>query len=267
MKQGIIYVDIESLMDLRQGHLATLGLEVTGLSNYLLSDEYNYRETDNLKFSSREAYKNDLNKGNLGILEGSTITHILLSLLRKIDNIESRNKFYNETLEPEVMLNVYPFDISDEQADHIRNLLFLKLNKSVKVSIAYLEPKDVSPVFFKTSNVISAFIYDLSDWLNIHGKTIEKIKMHDTLLYTPALYVIKPDLESEKKIHKLGFKDLMSYTTYLLSPAVSLNFLPVVLYSNIVTATKYLDQFNKEAHKEQLNPEDETDYGDICAKI
>lgn len=252
MKTGIIYVDIESLMDLRQGHLSTLEIEPEILSQYLLSDEYNFRSSDNFKFSTREEYKGNLNKSNLAILEGSTITYILTSILRKIDNIESRNKFFSETIDPEVMLNLYPIDVTDSQAEHIRNLLFTKLNKKTRVTVAYLPPKDISPTFFKSANVISAFIYDISIWLNCHGKSLETTKLHDTLVYTPALYPIEPDEESKKKIHKLGFKDLISYTSYLVSPAMSLNFLPVVFYSAIFTAMKHVADFEKEANKTSL---------------
>lgn len=254
MKTGIIYVDIESLMDLRQGHLATIGIDQKLISDYLLSEEYNFRENDDLKFSSRDSYIKNIKSSNFSILEASTITYILISILKKVNNIESRNKYYSETVEPEVMLNMYPFDVSEAQAEHIRNLLFIKLNKSVKISIAFLPPKDISPLFFKSSNVISAFIYDISGWLNEHAKSLETNKIHDTLVYTPGLYVIKPDEASIKTIRKLGFKDLMSYTTYLLSPSMTLNFLPVVFYSNIVTGMKYLEAFDKpHAPKQEEN--------------
>lgn len=263
MKQGLIYVDIESLMDLRQGHLSLTGTDPDLLSEYLLSESYNFRETDELKYSSLQGYRDDLSRSDLKLLEGSTITHILGCLISKLDGLEKRNKFYNETLIPEILLNVYPFKLTQHQADHLRDLLFYKLGKCVRVSVTYLEPAELSPLFFKNSNVISAFIYDFSTWLDTHTKTLEHTKIHDTLVYTPGLYRVKPTEEELRTFVKLGFKDPMSYTSYILSGVMVLNFLPVFFYSNLVTANYYLNKFK------DLTPtlnEDQSD-GDSSPKV
>lgn len=267
MKTSGIYVDIESLFDLRQGLLGTSNIDIDTVTEYLLSEEYNFRETDHLKYLEPGAYKAAISNPKLEILEASTVTRILLSLQTKIDNIESRNKYYNETSVPEIILNVYPFVMSEEQMTQIRDLLFFKLGSSVLVNVVNFNIKDISPLFFKTSSITAAFIYDMSTWLSIHASTLENNKIHDTLIYFPAVYSEKPSEEELTKISKLGFKDPMSYTEYLLSPVASINFLPIVFYSNVVTAVSYLNRFEDSLKKDLSKPEDEGKYDDLLSKV
>lgn len=267
MKHSVIYVDIESLFDLRQGFLATSDFEFEKLSDYLLSEAYNFRETDQLLFVNPTAYREAMREPDVRFLENSTITRILLSVKSKVDNIENRNKYYNETTVPEVMLNVYPFSFPEDKMEHIRNLLFYKLGSDCLVSVVRIEPVDVSPFFFKSSNVVSAFIYDMSTWVNNHIKALETVRIPDTILYFPSVLAEKPSEKEMKEITKLGFKDVHSYTEYIFSTVASVNFLPTVFYSNIVTALSHLKKFDESIKKDFGKNVNEEHIDDIIAKV
>ena len=84
MKPSIIYVDMESLFDLRQGVLATSVSDKDTIVDYLLSEEYNFREIDEFKYTLPTAYNEIMKSPSKTILEHSCITRIFLSLKEKI---------------------------------------------------------------------------------------------------------------------------------------------------------------------------------------
>lgn len=267
MKANIIYVDIESLFDLRQGVLGTLVPNKESVMEYLLSEEYNFRESDDLKLILPTAYSEALKEPSKDILEASCITRIFLCIKQKIESMEHRNKYYNESKEPQVLLNLYPFNFTEEEADHIRNLLFVKLQSDCIINITNLPMKSLSPYYCKSTGIVAAFIYRFKDWITEHSEAIKSTPNHDTLLYFPALYETPPTEDELKKIQKLGFKDPLSYTEYLFSSVASLNFLPVLFYSNLVTALSYLDKFDNQLKEEFVDEEAEEKYVDILSKV
>lgn len=249
---GRVYVDIESLLDLRSAILSKLR-DKEDLTTYLLSEEYNFRDIDKFPMINQEEYDSiNSNKTN-DLIPLSLITYIVNTLKTKIENLEKRNNFYNEKKTPEIVLNVHPFKLTEQQKNIIQNLLFIKLKTNTLVTVVDLPIKDISPYFINNSNFISCFIYNFQDWMNHHSSSLEKNKLTDTLLYFPALYSKEPEQKELEQITNLGFKDLFSYTEYLLSSVANINFLPVVFYSNIVTASLYLDKFNDALKKETLS--------------
>lgn len=267
MNPSIIYIDIESLLDLRQGYLSTVVENYKDLSDYLLSDEYNYRTTDDLKFTEPGAYREAMKNPPKTFLEGSIITRMLISLKNKVDSIEHRNTYYNESTEPQILLNVYPFVLSEEENNHIRNLLFVKLKSECKINVVSLPLSDLTPIYMKTANIVSAFIYDFNTWMDLHTESLKNIGLPDTILYFPYILEKEPSEEEMRKFNKLGFKDPGSYLEYLMSPVACINFLPVLFYSNIITALKLLEQYETQLKKEFIDEEAEKKYGDILSKI
>lgn len=267
MKANIIYVDMESLFDLRQGFLATHVEDKEKVMDYLLSEEYNFREVDTFPFTLSQRYTDVIKQPTKELLEASSITRIFLSLKQKIDSIENRNKYYNESKEAQILLNLYPFTFTDEEAEHIRNLLFVKLGTECTINITNLSLKALTPIYIKMTGIVSLFIYDFKEWFKEHANALKTIQLHDTLFYFPAVYDKLPTEEEMKKINKLGFRDPMSYLEYILSPVTSVNFLPAVFYSNVVTALGHLEKFDGQLKNEFVNEEAEDTYDDILSKI
>lgn len=267
MKPSIIYVDMESLFDLRQGVLATLVSDKDAVVDYLLSEEYNFREIDEFKYTLPTSYNEIMKSPSKTILEHSCITRIFLSLKEKIETIERRNKLYNESKHPQILLNLYPFDFTEEEAERIRDLLFIKLDSECSIELANFPVSTLSPYYCKANGIASAFIYRFNEWMTHHLEAVKVTPIHDTILYFPALYHKLPNKEELSKINKLGFKDPMSYLEYLVSSVASINFLPVLFYSNLITALGYLEKFNTQLNDEFVEEGAEEKYGDIISKI
>lgn len=263
-----IYVDIASLLDLRMAMLLKL-VNQEILVDYLNSEEYNFRQIDDFALADKDAYNQLTKDMPLELIPMSLITYILTSLKMKLANLEKRNNFYNEKKVPEILLNIYPFVLTEAQQNGLQNMVFVKLETNTMVSIIRMAPKDVTPYFIKTAGIITTFMYSFKDWMNVHTAALEKTKLPDVLMYFPSLGFEKQDEKQLQKITKMGFKDIFGYTEYLFSSVANINFLPVVFYSNIVTASLYIDKFNDVLKDDPLSKESdqEKDNGNLSSPV
>jgi len=257
-----IYVDIDSLLDIRQAVLTHLVTQ-NKLAEFLNTDDYNFREIDKFSIINMiEYYKID-NQRDSDLISRSTITYILNVLKSKISNLEKRNNFYGETKKPEILLNIYPFILSTQEQEDIQNALFIKLESNCIINIINKSIEEISPFFIRSNGIISAFIYNFSKWGNSHTDSLSQAPLKDTLLYFPSVYYDTRKKDQLNIISKLGFKDIFSYLEYLYSAVASINFLPTVFYSNIVTASAILEKYNRELVKTPLGEND----GNISTEV
>lgn len=257
-----IYIDIESLFDIRQAALSKL-MPPDELANFVISDEYNFRTTDIFKNVDMSEYNKIKENTDPDLLPRSTVTFILNTLTTKLQNLQKRNSYYGETKQPEILLNVYPFKLTEKQLNSIQNLLFIKLGKSCHVNLIDKSIADISPHFIKSLDISSCFIYDVSGWIEKHGDTLNTINLPDTLIYFPSIYKLEDDADEISKIVKLGFKDIFSYVEFLLSNVANVSFLPILFYSNIVSSSIMVEKYNETLSKTSLGDKD----GDISTKV
>lgn len=250
-----IYVDIESLLDIRQAILSKL-MNPKDLIDFVNTEEYNFRTTDNFAKVNMAEYEEIYKAPTLDLLQRSTVTFIVNTIRTKLMNLEKRNALYSETKKPEIMLNIYPFEMTQAQADAFQNLLFIKLGSCCLVSIINKPIEEVGPYFINTMNFTACFIYRVSRWIEHHTDTLNNIKLPDTLIYFPAIYKVEEDKKELDKLRKLGFKDVFGYLEFLLSSAVNINFLPIVFYNNIVTSSILIDKYNEDLSKTSLGESD-----------
>lgn len=248
-----ILIDIDSLFDLRQATLYSLVKDKEQLTDYLISEAYNFRSYDNFLDLTEEDFVTAHNKRNFSIFPYATITYLLNVIKIKLNNLEKRNNYYNEKKPPELLVNVYPFILTKEQSELFRDLIFVKIEKKSLVKIVSLSPKEITPSFIVNNNVTACFMYDFSAWMDAHAKVLESAKLTDCLFYFPSIGKKNPTPEEERHIKSLGFKDLFSYTEFLLSSVMPVSFLPTVFYSNIITSISYLDKFNDTLMKRDMS--------------
>jgi len=250
-----IYVDIESLFDIRQAILSKL-MPTTKLVDFVISDEYNFRKTDIFKNVDMVEYEKIKQNLTADILPRATITYIVNTLNTKLQNFQKRSSYYGESKQPEILLNVYPFNLTEKQAATIQNLLFVKLGKTCAVTLINKPVEDISPFFIKSHDVIVCYIYDSSRWLEKHTDSLNTIKLPDTFIYFPSIYKVEDTANEIAKITKLGFKDIFGYVEFLLSSAININFLPILFYSNIVSSSIAVDKYNETLSKTSLGESD-----------
>lgn len=240
-----IYVDIQSLIDLRQGILSQLSA-TDDMAEYLVSNDYNFRELDVFPLVDMVKYKEIEAASLKKTISLGTVTYIINSIKSKIVAAERRNVHAGKAEAPEIILNIHPFKLNNEELAAIQNLLFVKMGIESVITIVDIKMEELTPFLIKTTGFIACFIYDFGKWFLLHSNALMKIKLSDSTLYFPALYAVEEDKDQLKEINKIGFKDLFSYVEYLLSERIVISFLPAVFYSNIITSSLILKKFNKD---------------------
>lgn len=251
-----IYVDIESLLDIRQAILSKL-IDPIKLAEFVVSDEYNFRTTDIFKNIDMIKYEKIKQNITVDILPRTTVTYIVNTIGTKIQNFQKRNSYYGESKQPEVLINVHPFNLTEKQAEIIQNLMFIKLGKSCLITLINKPIEEISPFFIKSTNISACFIYDTSNWIEKHIDSLNNIKLPDSLIYFPAIYKVEDNDNEIAKITKLGFKDIFGYIEFLLSSAININFLPILFYSNIISSSIRIDKYNESLAKSSLGENDD----------
>lgn len=249
MATNKIYIDIQSLLDLRQAALVFLMGEDEAIK-YINSDKYNFRDTDNFPVDM-EAYRSLLNDPNSQIFRKTTITYVEVAIRNKLMALEKISGFSGESPQPELVINTYPYRFTKQQVLALQTGIFIKFGKECLVTIVYDDPSVWSPSYFKNNKVSSAFVYDFTEWMDKHGGKLPQREMLSTSLFCPAIGKQELTKEELKEFTKLGFNDIYAYTEYVLASVCRVQFLPVVFYSNIVTATVILDK-NKDIVEAQV---------------
>lgn len=243
---SIIYVDIEALLDLRMGYLHTQVEDTEKLTEYLFSIEYNYRETDKFPILPDGNYSEAMKNPSPDILTNSLVTYILGVVIQKLNSIEKMDKIDDVLSKPVLWVNVYPFKLSEEVADTMRNYLFHKTGEKFHVEIVYTPIEEVTPMYLKEINTKTAIFYSFNKWVEAHGKRLENKPIEDIeLIFAP---ILEQELTKEDKevFTTSGFKDVFSYTEFAMSPVSRTQFLPTVFFSNIIIAEKHLsEQFDR----------------------
>lgn len=230
-----IYIDIHSLLDIRQGLL----IELMGLEQaveFVNTDEYNFRENDTFKVDMNK-YQELLNSGNIIVLRNSTISYLETVIQSKIPSLERHNIYNHTHRPPELVVNIYPFTLDSYHVKLLQNGIFVKFGSNIQVSIVSNPIEDYSPYLLKNSNFVYFFSYFPNLWLDKHSKALSNKDPLSTTFYFPAMSYTEITNEDMKGIKELGFKDIFSYTEYLLSSSIRITFLPIFMYTNTITAT------------------------------
>ena len=250
-----IFVDIESLLDIRQAILSKL-MDPVKLAEFVVSDDYSFRKTDIFKNVDMVEYDKLSKNLSIDLLQRSTVTYIVNTIKTKLMNLQKRNTYYGETKTPEILLNVYPFDFNEKQAEALQNLFFVKLGSCCLITLIKKPIEEITPYFIKSLDINTCYIYHANIWIEKHTDTLNKMKLPDTLLYFPAICKVEDDTNEIAKITKMGFKDIFGYVEFLLSSAVNINFLPVLFYNNIVSSSLLIDKYNEGLAKSSLGDHD-----------
>ncbi len=254
-----IYIDLESLLDLRQGMMFPLYKDKEKLANYISSEKYCFRTIDLLDTESEVLdYNEHIQEAGSNILLGANLTYCITVLNSKADGLEKRNSVMGIKSEPEIVINTYPIKLTDLACEVIRSGVFKKLINPCYITLVYMEPKELTPYFIKSNNFATCIIYNYSSWLNENLEKAREERISNCSFYFPALTKSVPTDEEKKTLEATGFKDPFGYLEFILSTVMDVSFLPTLFYSNVITATAYLHDLEK-TEPEKTEKEEEID--------
>lgn len=239
---SVIYVDIASLLDLRQGFLATeTGLSLE-LGKYLVSNEYNYRAIDDFSRFTTKNYRESMVTPPKEYMKNSLTTYIIAVLTQKLNNSEAVDKSEGVITKPVLWINIYPFTLTEKEKEVMQECVFIRTGRKFTVDLISVPIEQVTPMFLKESTIRTAIFYNFHDWSKIHieslqGQPIPEIE----LLFSPIMEELPSEAE-KKTVIKAGFKDVLAYLEFAMSPVCKLQFLPTVFYSNLIVAQAHTDE-------------------------
>lgn len=236
-----LYIDIQSLLDIRQG-LLSYHLDQKTLIDYINSDEYNFRDQDLFQIH-RDVLDKTLNEKDKAVITRSIITYNIVTIKQQLLKLEKRNTYYNQVKAQEVVINTYPFILTEKEQDSFINAVFNKLGMEVYISLICIPTKDVTPDFIKNRDIAVLFIYNTSEWLDHNSNTLNFLPLSDVIIYFPAILPHKPNEDEFKEANKGGYGDPFAVMEAIMKEVVKLQFLPIFFYTNQITATKYIEKY------------------------
>lgn len=249
-RKNVIYMDIESFYDMRQGFLAVERNDHKRTMLEVSSDEFNNRRSDEFPKLPKGAYREAIQSGNKEILRNATISHNFYTLINAINECVGVDTGTNQIRPIEIWINIHPFEMSQDEVKLFKNLLFAKLKKEVFIEIIDVETAELTPDFISNNNIRTLFIYNYNVWVDAFLTEIESGVLKDTNFYFPDIYPNEPDEEDIELLKKCGFETRTGVIEFALSSYLKLNFLPVVFYTNTLIAASILESLNAEIRDE-----------------
>lgn len=249
-----IYIDIQSLLDVRQSALVGLMGREEALA-YVHKEAYYLRDLDQFPVPA-QAYEELIAHDTVKALSHATITYMLVVLTGRLSQIEKLNVFNNDNAQIELVVNTYPYTLPEGIRVAFRDALFVKLGTPVLITLVN-EPLSLwTPSFIKHSGISQFYCYNGGEWMQMHMPMIAGGALKEVRLFFPSLGRAALEKEGLKEIQKLGFRDVFGYTEFIFAPYVKIQFLPTVFYSNLLAASAVLETFNEELKQTPLTPEE-----------
>jgi hypothetical protein len=235
-----IYVDVQSLLDLRIGTLMTISPEFA----IALSQDKSYYERTVEKFGNTELgylekslYDSVYAAYPTRVLKNSILTkaHLfVLDLCCAFSEKESNTSI-------EIAVNTYPFEFTAQETkefilcltQYVGNLFYITVNCT---NIKDLGVVDVS------DNYMALIMYNPKPWLDAHARQLQKGATKSVKLYTPRVNHIREfTAEEEKQIKKTGH-DLFELTRLALAPAIGIEYIHISVFSADTDTNRELEE-------------------------
>jgi hypothetical protein len=213
-----IYLDLDVILDTR---LATIFnhfgedkmIEVLKSNKYYDRVEEQFDGIDKQEFSM--AYANRDKKVLFSSMKTKIVELVVSMLYEELSNsaaIPTGSK-------PKVILNTYPYDLSEEEINTIVKSIVYLTNKNFDVEAVTMSMDELTPEFIM-KNVNHVFFYNYGPWADAQAEKLKKTKLQNTHVYTAGIYFDRKPNEEELE----AIKDFNMHPFKLQEVVVSLFF-------------------------------------------
>lgn len=231
-----IYLDLETILDLRMGTLAQMDSDKA--IQILDSGLYHKRFTDIFPGVNTERYKAAYAKRDIETLKHSVLTNMVFFLRRLI-----KDSLMSAVLQEKVekmcfTVNVYPFDFEDPGlVEMLIGCIRFHTYSAATVEIVSYSNEELTPSFCNQSYQIM-IRYDWMSWLNCHKEFFETKGIPQLTIVAPEMFSAAAPTKEE--INNLGLKKINPFeeTVRALAPLFRLKHMPVSLFSIHEAITK-----------------------------
>lgn len=237
IQQSTLMVMMDTLLDTRMGTLLSLGSDV--LNHVIDTGGYYTRVEDKFPDVDPQVFKTAYENRNKDILKKSGVTQIVMMIEEYVSKIQNQNLVSPFHQIPKVVLNTYPYQLTEKEIDNFKRLLVRYTNKQAIVDVIYLSYEDLTPKYVK-KHLSMLIMYDYHQWLEIHAvnKNFETVTCPEVTVVGPMIYFNGPMKQSDvlllKKENLTPFQSIEAVA----GPLAHLTLLPVELFSFVLKLPK-----------------------------
>lgn len=196
-KHGFL-VDIDVLFDTR---LAVLESIDEKKAHDLLLSGYYVRERDEFPGFDLEEFRKRYKERNIVTLANSKMTTLMMQLREIIGSYCIESTMENIDAKVELILNIYPYKLTEEELNMFVMCLKIRLGNIVPVRVINSTITNIHPQWLD-DNVVAYYCYDWSKWFEHHHMEILKKRMDNVQIIAPKILPISR-LEAEKQVNQL----------------------------------------------------------------
>lgn len=260
MDDKVLLLDLESVLDIRAGVLRTLGLDPKELEEYLSSAEYNHRDTDDLKYITKEKLREVIKtEDNIDHIKNARPTYLLGCIYADIITMENKSAAMGKPINVEVWVNIYPFKLFQEEIDFLQAVIFTKLRGKNMVSVVNISPEELTPVVIKTNNIDAIYMYNCGRWLQAHGGAMMETDIKATRFHFAPTGETTIEADKIEFLESTGVGDLFTFIDMATSSFVTFNHLIMPLYSEPKYGSLYINNFVDVLSQESADREPDID--------
>lgn len=180
-----IYIDLDSLLDTRIGTVAKIDESL--IFKVLKEVDYYKRITHHPKEVDRDVFNEEYEKRDVYTLALSPSTRWYKELGKiAIDKITAgtTSPLVNEV---KIIVNTYPYKLSEEDMFTIGNCLTAKIGDFVPVEVKYIPLEELTPQLINKKYSL-LIMYEYAKWLDIQTENFKLNTCSDTSLLVPMIY-------------------------------------------------------------------------------
>lgn len=161
-----ILVDIDALLDTRYGYLINRFPKIFDSFDFAINFINRLHDFIDLPDGTvlYEEYKNRTTDD----LRSAVLTPLIYSLREFLDEYFKNATVGMFTKRAELVINIYPYQLSEEEQFELRKVIWINLGKIIDVTVTYKSLEELTPEYLK-NNYSFLFYYDFMDWLDIHS--------------------------------------------------------------------------------------------------
>lgn len=181
-----IFVPLDCLLDTRLATLYTTHKELVPLA---LKDNYFTRDEDIFPYVSKEDFVKLYAKRNVLTLQEALPTRCVKFLREMVDKLMRIAIEEPQESIPRIIINVYPYELTNAEVDAIVKTIAIKTGKMVDVTAVYMSDSEITPQYCR-ANLSCMFQYDASVWFDTHAQSgaFKACQIPDITLYMPMIH-------------------------------------------------------------------------------
>lgn len=224
------YVHIDAILDSRAGVIQRLNPETHA---NLVKLGYHKRRGDFFEGVDPVEYRKLYEAREVETLMESTMTNIFQFLAPQIADTmkEMIAQEVPEHLKPTIEVNVWPYELTDEEKSHIRMSVYTRIEGMVGVNVVDKPISELHPAKC-AEEYYMMIMYDYHDYLNAHANALIKNPRPFLMLVAPMVYFNTDPLKDPEAMEQLknGINSL-AVLEAALAPRLALKFINVDVFS------------------------------------